>query len=240
MDSPLTAVGLDQAAAVARRLAGRRVPPALPVPAQLPVEIVHSPLLRTAATAGAIRDAIAASDAMGPLVPLRPDPGFLEIGQGDWEGLTGAVITERFGDTLAAWRRRPWETVAPGGETLREVAARVDVALSTTLSRLGDGREAGTLDRSHVAGYGDAAPTHPWTILVGHDGVFKIALLALFGLPLERFWMWSMDLCGITVVEFRAGRAVLRAHNLTDHLALLHAPGSPEPTPDSFRPEGAL
>ena len=68
--------------------------------------------------------------------------------------------------------------------------------------------------------------------------MFKIALLALFGLPLERFWMWSMDLCGITVVEFRAGRAVLRAHNLTDHLALLHAPGSPEPTPDSFRPEG--
>ena len=52
--------------------------------------------------------------------------------------------------------------------------------------------------------------------------------------------MWSMDLCGITVVEFRAGRAVLRAHNLTDHLALLHEPGSPEPTPASFRPEGAL
>jgi hypothetical protein len=43
----------------------------------------------------------------------------------------------------------------------------------------------------------------------------------LFDLPLERFWMWSMDLCGITVIEFRAGRAVLRAHNLTAHLAAL-------------------
>ena len=31
--------------------------------------------------------------------------------------------------------------------------------------------------------------------------------------------MWSFDLCGITVVELRAGRPVLRAHNLTDHLA---------------------
>ena len=31
--------------------------------------------------------------------------------------------------------------------------------------------------------------------------------------------MWSMDLCGISVVEFRAGRPVLRAHNLTAHLA---------------------
>ena len=28
-----------------------------------------------------------------------------------------------------------------------------------------------------------------------------------------------MDLCGISVIEFRAGRPVLRAHNLTAHLA---------------------
>ena len=36
--------------------------------------------------------------------------------------------------------------------------------------------------------------------------------------------MWSMDLCAITVVEFRAGRPVLRAHNLTAHLAPLDVP----------------
>ncbi len=57
--------------------------------------------------------------------------------------------------------------------------------------------------------------------MVGHDGVFKVALLTLFDLPLERFWMWSMDLCAITIVEFRAGRPVLRAHNLTAHLGAL-------------------
>ena len=42
--------------------------------------------------------------------------------------------------------------------------------------------------------------------------------------------MWSMDLCAITVIEFRAGRPVLRAHNLTAHLAPLETnrwpPGS--------------
>jgi broad specificity phosphatase PhoE len=59
--------------------------------------------------------------------------------------------------------------------------------------------------------------------VVGHDGVFKVALLTLFDLPLERFWMWSMDLCAITVIEFRAGRPVLRAHDLTAHLAPLEA-----------------
>ena len=31
-----------------------------------------------------------------------------------------------------------------------------------------------------------------------------------------------MDLCAITVVDFRAGQAVLRAHNLTGHLAAMH------------------
>ena len=53
------------------------------------------------------------------------------------------------------------------------------------------------------------------------DGVFKVALLSLFDLPLERFWMWSMDLCGISIIELRAGRPVLRAHNSTAHLAEL-------------------
>ena len=76
-------------------------------------------------------------------------------------------------------------------------------------------------------------------MLVGHDGVFKVALLTLFGLPIERFWMWSMDLCGISVVEFRAGRPVLRAHNLTDHLAALDVAGTAAPAA-AARPEGAL
>ena len=87
--------------------------------------------------------------------------------------------------------------------------------------RLGEGREPGTHDRPQVAGYRDAVPDQPWSIVVGHDGVFKVAMLTLFDLPLDRFWMWSMDLCGITVIEFRAGRPVLRAHNLTAHLAAL-------------------
>ena len=56
---------------------------------------------------------------------------------------------------------------------------------------------------------------------MGHDGVFKVTLLTIFDLPLERFWMWSSDLSAISVVEFRAGRPVIRALNLTEHLAPL-------------------
>jgi len=79
----------------------------------------------------------------------------------------------------------------------------------------------GTRDRDQVAGYGDPPPEHPWSVLVGHDGVFKVTLLTIFDLPLTRFWMWSMELCAISVIEFRAGQPVLRGHNLTGHLAAL-------------------
>jgi broad specificity phosphatase PhoE len=203
---------------MAARLARPRTAPVLPVPAGPPLEIVHSPLGRATETADAIDRAMRDR---GWIVPRRPDDGFPEIGQGDWQGLHRDEIGLRYGAELAAWRRTPVDVWAPGGESLPEVEARVRPALATILAALGEGHPPGTLDRSQVAGYGEPAAVHPWSVLVGHDGVFKVVLLALFGLELERYWMWSMDLCAITVVEFRAGRPVLRAHNLTAHLGPL-------------------
>jgi broad specificity phosphatase PhoE len=191
------------------------------VPVGQPLEIVHSPLARAAQTAEAVAAAMLRPDGFGEPVALRPDPGFLEIGQGAWEGLHRSEIEERYGAELAAWRRDPLGAWAPGGESLPEVQARVRPALAALLERLAAAGEPGTLDRPQVAGYRDALPQHPWSVLVAHDGVFKVVLLTLFGLPLDRFWMWLFDLCGICVIEFRGGRAVMRAHNLTEHLAPL-------------------
>jgi broad specificity phosphatase PhoE len=70
-----------------------------------------------------------------------------------------------------------------------------------------------------VAGYRTGPGEGPWSVVVGHDGVFKVLLLTLFDLPLEKFWMWSFDLAGISVVEIRAGRPLVRAMNLVEHLA---------------------
>lgn len=215
-DSPLTTIGRRQAALVAARLAAPHDPPALSVPTSVVVELVHSPLGRATETAEAIE---AALEATGTPTPRRADPGFLEMDQGAWQGLHRTEIAERYGAELAAWRRTPLEVWAPGGESLPDVAARVRPALAAILAPLAQGRTRGTPDRPPVAGYGDPPPDHPWSIIVGHDGVFKIVLLTLFDLPLDRFWMWSMDLCGISVIEFRAGRPVIRAHNLTAHLA---------------------
>jgi broad specificity phosphatase PhoE len=212
-ETPLSPTGLRQAALVAERLAHPHDPPALPLPLGPLREVVHSPLRRTTQTAEVIVAALDGSPG------ARPDPGFLEIGQGDWEGLHRDEIDARYAGVLAGWRRRPTETWAPGGESLSDVHARLRPALAGVLRTLAVGGIPGTLDRSQVPGYGDELATHPWSIVVGHDGVFKVALLTLFDLPLERFWMWAMDLAAITVIEFRAGRPVLRAHNLTGHLA---------------------
>jgi broad specificity phosphatase PhoE len=222
-ETPLSPLGRRQAALAGERLAHPTRPPALPLPGGPPREIAHSPLRRTSETADQVAAAMAGGDAFGVAVPVRPEPGLYEIAQGEWEGLRHDHIAERYGDVLAGWRRRPTEVWAPGGEPLLAVRARVRAGLAGILSTLADGRSPGTLDRSQVSGYRAAglADDRPWSVLVGHDGVFKVLLLTLLDLPLERFWSFSFGLCGISIVEIRGGRPVLVALNLAEHLAPL-------------------
>ena len=220
-DVPLSPVGRRQAQLAAARLARPHASPALPVPLGPPFEIVHSSLARATETAQFVVDAIAAADAFDRRLTARPDATFVEVGQGEWEGQLATDIAVKWPDVLAAWRRRPAETHAPGGESLAEVQARVRPSLGRMLDRLAEGRTPGTLDRPQVLGNADPIEERPWSILVAHDGIFKILLLTLFGMGLDRFWTFPFALCGISVVEFRAGRATLRAHNLTEHLAPL-------------------
>jgi broad specificity phosphatase PhoE len=238
LDTPLSATGRRQAERVAARLARPHDPPALPIPEGRPLAIVHSPLARAADTAAAIGRAVAAG-AEGPGVTHVPDERFVEIGQGEWEGRLASEIQATDGERLTAWRSRPTETWAPGGERLAEVRERVVAGLTDVLAVLAAAGSPGSLAAPQVGGYHDGPTTHPWSILVGHDGVFKVALLALFDLPLEQFWMWSSDLCGISVVEFRAGRPVVRAMNLTEHLAGLLDEAAQEATEERAR-SGAL
>jgi broad specificity phosphatase PhoE len=208
-DTPLSPLGRRQAALAGARLAAPDAPPRLPVPAGEPIAIIHSPLARTRETAEAVAAAFAAAGRRVP--PLRPEPGIAEIAQGAWEGLFQREVEERYPAEIEGWRRDPVGVHAPGGEALAEVDVRVRAALS------------GVLEELAAAGTPSYYDPHagPWAVLVGHDGAFKIALLALLGLSLDRFWTFTQTTTGIAVLDIRNGRTILRAWNRTEHLALL-------------------
>jgi len=221
-DSPLSELGRRQALLTARRIARRARRPVLPLPSGPPRSVVHSPLARATETAELLARALSGgrgADAVEQPVALLPDPGFLEIGQGEWEGLPGAEVTERWGDLLAQWRRDPLLAWAPGGESVADVDVRVRAALRPLLEDLAAASPPPDPARSQVLGYSELPADEPWSIIVAHDGVFKVTLLALLDLPLARFWVLPFALCGITVVEIRKGRPRLRLHNATDHLS---------------------
>ena len=113
-DVPLTDVGLQQAAAAAKRLASAGLG-----------AIVTSPLLRAAATA---REVAAATGAA-----VVTDDGFREADFGAWEGLTFAEVRERWPAELTAWLADP-QVAPPGGESFADVSARVTAALDRVLA----------------------------------------------------------------------------------------------------------
>ena len=224
-DTPLSPLGERQAALAGARLADPAAPLRLPVPAGDPVAIIHSPLARTAQTAAAVAAAIALRGRPAP--PLVAEPGLIEIAQGAWEGLYQRDVEAGWPSEIAGWRRDPVRTFAPGGESLIDVDRRVREALSGVVERLErasvaapDGGASGAAAGPTAASFYDPH-AGPWIVLVGHDGAFKVALLALLGLPLDRFWTFTQTTTGIAVLDIRNGRTVLRAWNRTEHLAPL-------------------
>jgi phosphoserine phosphatase len=219
-DPPLSALGVRQAELVADRLAQRDERTPLPIPAGLPARIWHSPLERAAHTARII-----AERQPGP-VQLQPADSLSEIAQGDWEGQFATEVRTRWATELAAWRATPARFHAPGGEPLLDAYERVRAGLGELLSGLttADGDVMPAYDP--VPGYATVASsadarTEPWVVLVAHDGIFRLVLIALLGVPLERFWSFPFNLAALTVVTVHDGVAALRAHNLADHLAPL-------------------
>jgi probable phosphoglycerate mutase len=219
---PLSQLGERQAGLVGRRLAERDLETPLPIPTGIPVGVWHSPLERAAATARQI----ARSQPEG--VPTVPTETLIELAQGEWEGQPHGVVSTRWAVELAAWRRAPARSHAPGGESLLDAQQRVAAGIAQILDEMPRLESEGSMGSySPVPGYpggiGQSVLSDPWAVLVAHDGVFRVLLLTLLDVPLERFWSFPFNLCAITVVALRDGVATLRAHNLSEHLAPLAA-----------------
>jgi probable phosphoglycerate mutase len=175
-------------------------------------------LARSARSAAIIAAALEERGFRHAPATLRPDPGLVEISQGEWEGLTHAEVAQRWGSILAAWRAMPLRAWAPGGEPLTAADQRVRAVIPGLLAPLAA--------RSSTAAADGPAPGGRWSLVVAHDGILRILLLALLDLPLAHFWAFPFALAAATVIDLSDGRATLRAHNLAGHLAATDEPGS--------------
>lgn len=116
-DIPLNETGLEQASAVARRLAKWGKVAAL----------YSSPLGRCVQTSEVIAGMIGAE--------LRPLDGLIDIDYGEWQGFTPDEVEQREPALYHQWLDAPQETAIPGGETLDQVRARALDALEATADR---------------------------------------------------------------------------------------------------------
>ena len=147
-----------------------------------PAVVVSSDLARAQATAQAVCDHVG--------LPLRLDPRLRETFFGQWQGLTGTEVAERWPAEFAAWRRG--EGTPVGGEEPEQVGARSAACATELLEDLA----AGTL------------------LLVTHGGTARALVGTLTSLDSRDWWRLSPlgNTCWSTLVEGERGWRLER-HN---------------------------
>jgi probable phosphoglycerate mutase len=189
-DVELSEEGRAQVRALATRLA------------PLPIAAFYaSPLGRTMETAEIL------SAPHGGVV--RPDPGFLEINHGVWEGLKRVEAEQQYAAMYEAWERDPYNFAPEGGETGLAVTARAMPALLAVVA------------------------SHPGEIIciVSHKATIRLLLGALLGFDPRRY-RDHLDLspASLSIVDFRGpsnARLVLFngvAHYAPDGLGIAPTP----------------
>jgi broad specificity phosphatase PhoE len=176
-DIPLTEAGRRQCAAVARALAGAGV-----------AAVYASPLERARASAEVIAEPHG--------LPVRIAPAFSEMAFGPWEGLTGQEVRERFPEAWEQWRSAPHLCSMSGGDTLADVAKRVEAGVEA-------------LRETHAG---------QTVVLVSHAIVTRVLVLAALGLGLDRLWTVDAAPAGITEIEYEPDWATVHRMNTVAHL----------------------
>jgi broad specificity phosphatase PhoE len=188
LDPALSQEGLAQAALLARRLADS--------PDYHPARIVSSSLARALETAQAIS---AAAEAAGE---VEPEPGMMEVGQGEWEGKTHTELQQTDADRFLAWQHaRGFYRQPPGGESLKAAMQRVQGAV-----------DAAVTNSEHA---------DRWPLcLVAHGGSLRLAASHLLDLDLEHAWELEMDNACLCVLDRATAADVWRlvTWNDTTHL----------------------
>jgi broad specificity phosphatase PhoE len=157
--------------------------------------IYTSPLARAAETAAAI--------AAGRGIRVIPEPAFIDLDFGEWQGHPLKEVREKYPDLYRAWRERPQEVTIPGGENLDSLRARAWEGL------LRVARE--NPDRT--------------VVIVSHRVITKVLICAALGLDNSHFWQIKQDTTAINCLEYSRGAFTVSLLNDTCHLKSIHLPG---------------
>lgn len=178
VDNPLNATGHRQAEALAARLVRER-----------PAAVYSSPASRAMATATPLATLLG--------VEIATDPRLLEMDYGRLDDRTGAELREQEPEFMARWAEDdPADLRMPGGETMREVRARMLEAMTDLV-----GAHAGET-----------------VALFSHGFAIRSLVCGALGVPLASFRRIRVDLASFSVVEQGEGGLLLVVLNEVCHL----------------------
>jgi len=135
----------------------------------------------------------------GRSLRLLVDPRLAELDQGELEGREAGVLASEHGDFFRQWVADPSDARVPGGETMREVQARMLAAL-----------------RDIVAG---APAGGPPVLVVSHNMAISAALCGIENRPLRDYRAVSQDNAAVTLLAGHGGELSVVQRNVRDHLS---------------------
>lgn len=177
VESPLTERGREQARALGERMAGTTF-----------ARVVSSDLERARETA-----VLVGGSRSGPVVT---DARLREMSFGEWEGMVEAEIVERWAEDWEAVLRPKAEFRAPGGESLRELRARMSAVYKELVE----------------SAAGESV------LMVTHGNAIAALLASLLQTPYANSWRFQVSNCGLTRIHDVEGVPVIVTVNDTSHL----------------------
>jgi broad specificity phosphatase PhoE len=131
-------------------------------------------------------------------VPVETDERLIEIAHGTWEGRLRDELAANDPERYRAWRHDPAHVRFENGESLADVLARWN---------------------DFAASFRPMVPA----LVVTHDAVVRVAILAATGRDLEAFWEARVENGAYAEFDVAADGWSLLRENVTDHLGALRA-----------------
>ena len=103
-----------------------------------------------------------------------------EIDNGLIEGMSEKTLQQRYPDVWNAFQERDRDFQFPEGESGEEAQKRIE------------------------SFFKDKQASNEDLILVSHDGLIRLLMCYILGIPVYRRWDFQVDTCGITEIEYQA------------------------------------